>query len=384
MRELFISATNSFIHQRPPGKMPPAHISNWDRLFDFAGYNGIIPVLYSTIKENPSKYGLNSKVFNDLKNRFERHAFRNLKFLTVYRELIRVLNKENIPVIILKGIALIELIYSNPALRPMIDIDLLIAKKDVDHVKQIMNHMGSRFMDKHVSKISSTIHKHIPGFIYKGVLVEYHTQLVSKKSNIHIDIDAVWKNKQEMLLHNEYVYTLDYEWSLLFLCIHAQSHLLDGKFKLIWFIDIALYLRKHRNKIDFEKFMMLIDQSNSNRLVAGAFFLINTYFNIDLGDIDPRNIYNSNYEEEQQIFCNYLDGEKIKNRQRQLIGLDKLSNSERIRYVLSIIFPNINFIKRKYSINNPVLIFFCYIHRIFKEIIIGFIAGVKMIIKRIC
>lgn len=59
------------------------------------------------------------------------------------QKVISLLNKEKIPVIVLKGAALLEAVYKNIALRPIVsDVDLLVKEEDLSRVKLILYEAG--------------------------------------------------------------------------------------------------------------------------------------------------------------------------------------------------------------------------------------------------
>ena len=52
------------------------------------------------------------------------------------------LTREGLPVVVLKGAALAELVYQHIGLRTMADVDLLVEKKNLDKAGSILERLG--------------------------------------------------------------------------------------------------------------------------------------------------------------------------------------------------------------------------------------------------
>jgi hypothetical protein len=58
-------------------------------------------------------------------------ALRNMRRCHELSKVLRILQNDGIPVIVLKGAALAEVVYGNIALRSMSDVDLLVKKGSI-------------------------------------------------------------------------------------------------------------------------------------------------------------------------------------------------------------------------------------------------------------
>jgi hypothetical protein len=110
---------------------------NWETIFDICQREGVGPALYTAIsRENRIDIPLEFK--NNLKVVYLLNHFRNASFLNELRELLGLFKKENIPLILLKGAALLAAVYDDPAHRPMSDIDLLIREEDLERAHHLI------------------------------------------------------------------------------------------------------------------------------------------------------------------------------------------------------------------------------------------------------
>jgi len=73
------------------------------------------------------------------------NAARNLILLKHTKDILRVLRQENIPVIVLKGIALVETVYPHIGMREIADIDLLVKEKDLLVISKKLTELNYKF-----------------------------------------------------------------------------------------------------------------------------------------------------------------------------------------------------------------------------------------------
>ncbi len=96
--------------------------------------------------------------------------------MRLYRELaqvVRACNDAGVPVILLKGAHLAEAVYGNIALRPMVDVDLLVKQADLMRVHDILIGQGYALAEK--SDAACSVVRHMPPFTKDGVpRIEIH------------------------------------------------------------------------------------------------------------------------------------------------------------------------------------------------------------------
>lgn len=179
------------------------------------------------------------------------------------KQLIPVLMKlhaEGIPVIALKGVHLATQIYVEPALRPMMDADLLVQRSDLEAAVRVIESFGyrqtspgGRFQTKQESFARKNT-SHLPAFrIPNGPSIELHYDLEAPQSLPGLQTEGLWERACAARIGEADVLVLSPEDTLLHLCIHAAHH---HKFalKLLSLCDIPVALSHWRDKIDWEIF----------------------------------------------------------------------------------------------------------------------------------
>jgi Uncharacterised nucleotidyltransferase len=156
----------------------------WSTLAEEAEYHGVTPLIEPMITALSRKRP--AAVPDDVRRAFVVLASRHRR-ASVAREkcidrLLAAFATVGIPIILLKGAALVHRVYSSPELRPMVDIDVLIDSVDIERVVAIARGLGYSFARRHESRFAGRMH-HLPpattaqsGF---RITLEIHTDAMS-------------------------------------------------------------------------------------------------------------------------------------------------------------------------------------------------------------
>ncbi len=132
-----------------------------------------------------------------------------------------MLNAEEIPVILLKGAHLADLVYGNIALRPMGDIDILVRKGDLSRTGSLLIKQGYESSREDVARSL----EHLPPFRKKGLLdVEIHFNIAAPPISDHFATEELWERARNEQVKGVPVLTLCPEDLLLHLCLHTTIH----------------------------------------------------------------------------------------------------------------------------------------------------------------
>lgn len=145
------SALIEFLLQaiQPPGKVDPEaleqslpSILDWGQLFRSEAYTYYLPLIYSRLKEFHLLDRLPEEHATLLQKAYYGTLAYNLFLKDTVEDLTASASEAGIPVMLLKGIALLYILYPNPALRPMADIDLLIPRKALKGMEALLKEKG--------------------------------------------------------------------------------------------------------------------------------------------------------------------------------------------------------------------------------------------------
>ena len=122
------------------------HSPNWDRLLKLADQHRITPFLYRTLRETPA---IPEPFLSTLRQECQAIATDNLLKLHEYKRVATLLAGHNIEHISFKGIYLAEHSYPESNLRPIGDMDILVAEKDLYRAVRILAPDGYQMGEKY-------------------------------------------------------------------------------------------------------------------------------------------------------------------------------------------------------------------------------------------
>jgi hypothetical protein len=177
------------------------------------------------------------------------------------KEIIQAFNEAKIRVILLKGAALCHLLYPEPGLRPMSDLDILVDPAEILNAQKVLTSL-EYFAPAFQESIEE--HRHLPpatkevqGF---NISVELHHGLFDEETDLtlkqeELDFDTLYAEALPITAEdgNFRAFGLGYESMLYHLC----RHLVDnndgfGPLRMIWFADISGFAARYQGQIDWE------------------------------------------------------------------------------------------------------------------------------------
>ena len=228
---------------------------------------------------------------------YARHRHANRVRTRVLRDILGAYQVADIPVLVLKGAALSHLVYPEPGLRPMSDVDILVPRPEVWRAQRVLAELG---FDTPQPPGPTLPHRHLPAATLRSqglsIDVEIHHQLLSdyfdnakaymlatfplnvrsiarekkhaKKRTLSnassepgyawedpglAGLDGLTRHPLPFALTDLTAYTLGYEDMLGYVCQHMVSHVNVWDYgRLIWVADIVSFAERFATEIDWE------------------------------------------------------------------------------------------------------------------------------------
>jgi hypothetical protein len=180
----------------------------------------------------------------------------NTLILRELKDVIIALAERDMKVILLKGAALTLDLYHDPGLRPMRDADLLIHRKDLARVMEIMYHLGYRYYRPPARAGTENTHGAVTCIkdAEFPVVIEPHWTLGPEYYySGRIQADGLWQRATRINLDGIDTLALCPEDSLLHLCLHRFQHCQN--FELIPACDITELIRHYKDSLDWRAFL---------------------------------------------------------------------------------------------------------------------------------
>ena len=158
----------------------------------------------------------------------------------------------NIPMIVLKGAALIALVYERTTLRPMSDVDVLVSRADFERAGRLMQAAGFTPYREVTGDTESTIRTQTlwlnPKLPSGGIELHWHLIDSGYYAN-RVPIEWFWEHTLEARLDAQRVRIFAPEAQLLHLAAHLELH--HAGVGWLWVYDIAALIHKFGGALDW-------------------------------------------------------------------------------------------------------------------------------------
>lgn len=170
------------------------------------------------------------------------------------QELLVAFEQKQIPIVGLKGVALAVMIYPAEELRPMRDIDLLVAKHQTAAAGEVLRDLGFDLPTQQPSKYMRASHqlpnatKQINGFT---ISVEIHHDALASDVRDHLFFEQAQADLQRVNWRDVCINTLAHETMLHQVSRHLEGLHPGAVLKLINVMDVVLYSEQFISEIDW-------------------------------------------------------------------------------------------------------------------------------------
>jgi len=326
--------------------------------------NGVEGLAYHNLKKMSADSSFNHRRFRDLEEAYYYNLANNMSLLHLLQMVLERLRRKNIPVILLRGAALLDTVYGNPGLRPMDDIDLLVRDRDLRAVRESLIDLG----------FLST--KNYPNVFGRGrAALDIHTDIANfsriraRKYAVGIKNDEIWTDAIPINPPENSVLILSPYDTIITLSVHMLKHSYNG---LIWFVDVNEIIEKYRDNLDWSQLLSRAEEFNVQKPLYYTFLYLKEVMNTHipagvLAELEPHSM---NYFE-RHIMRLVLDNQKV-NRLGDLLFLFNITGGgEKLRFIFENCFPRSEIMHQIFNLSNPCLSWLSYPLRFFQLLFIG-------------
>ncbi|MDI6839429.1 MAG: nucleotidyltransferase family protein [bacterium] len=259
---------------------------DWAIVLDKAKANGISCIFYHYLKETNGSY-IPKRVLKELEQEYYGNLTRNILMYKELEQVLKMLNKNNIKVILLKGIALAELVYKNLALRPMSDVDLLVKKEKLPQIDEKMRAFGYSTNEDYRSCLQRSTVDCFNSIEYHKdtVSVHFHWHLVNSTLPAFmyaskIDMEKIWNEAISVKVYGVGTLSLAPHHLLIHLSEHAgkPAHSFN---KLIFLYDIAKTIKTYEKELNWELLINEARRFNLDRPLYYSLYLTSKLIGLD-------------------------------------------------------------------------------------------------------
>ncbi|MFM8596326.1 MAG: nucleotidyltransferase family protein [Flavobacteriales bacterium] len=184
----------------------------------------------------------------------------NLQFLNLHQKMVQLLEANDIPFAVLKGLDLLFRTYREEGIRHISDIDLLIRPQDLPAVTQLFKDNGfqckqsidkSAFHEKHFQ-----LHAPLQA-TFQGLNIDVHILLFDTFLGFDFPTQTLLANRERIEWNNQHTWVLAASDAALFNLLHLYVHLDKGNhFKMSSFLDVQRTIEAldyPKNKANYPK-----------------------------------------------------------------------------------------------------------------------------------
>jgi hypothetical protein len=240
----------------------------WDTVLFYAKFHSVAPLLYRNLKLFNGLNSIPQEIKRTLLKLIHRTEYQNRILSRTLHDILRDFADAEIPLMVLKGISLVELIYGHLNLRPLIDLNLLIPEQGLESAKKLLLERGfSLRKSPFQGKGYSQIHLAKQGDHEVHVLLQWH--IINWPRMHSVNMNRVWADAQSVRLAGRDALIPSPADFILYMCLQPDKHCFlnapaihaakPAQFiftewtnnRLIRFVDIYEVIRHYRNSLDW-------------------------------------------------------------------------------------------------------------------------------------
>ena len=354
----------------------PISNNEWEKLVRLMAHHGLTPffVEFGGLRFHDPEQPYKDRIIRMAKN----ITGQNLMKLSVQLEIGDILDKEQIPFLFIKGLNLSQIIYKNPTIRPVFDIDMLVSSRFEQDIRKILVAQGAREKGRLQSEFVQHLIAHDTPLLFREVVVEIHTHIVPWKYRKAFEDINLWKQISEYDSGDKKIIAFSPVFYLFYLCYHAHRHLLSGQIKLLWYIDIACFIASNDfSESDFKKLKYFAQKTDTLEDVEASLYIIQKHLQLYKDVFVTLNPSGSQIMFETRCL-DLIQNPGQRGSFRYYMNIwSKLSLKEKVKYGLSIFFPSPAYIRSKFEVRRWWLVMLIMLLNPLRVIFKGLVFVVK-------
>ncbi len=335
--KLLIEILSAFVNGREP-EIPTEYDAY--ELYELVKAQSVSGIAgYMLNKYGFTEFAKKEKRFGDI---FDKTVTQLIRREVYAQNLLLKLSANEIPHIVFKGLVVKDS-YPVPELRTYGDIDIIIRKEDREKSHSLMCDSGFRWELMDGGDVYS----------YKraGEHYELHTTLNSEKTKLSECMNNFWDYTR---CRSGFTYEFENEFHLSYLISHIEKHFYGSGAGVRMYLDIALFLKKHKDTLDLAKVRGFLRECDLERFYDSTLFLCSKWFGTDVKPEEEMS------EELYNEFCRYtfrggvfgIQEKESCNENSVRQAISQKGKAGKLALVLSHIFPPYREVRRIYPFFN--------------------------------
>lgn len=276
---------------------------DWPQLVRYARLHSVAPLLYHHLKRLGAERAVPEDAWGRLLQLYHRAAYQNRLYARENAALLEAFDRAGIRTLVPKGMSILEHVYQDLALRPLIDLMFLIPESAEGETHRLLTERGyARDRPRPVHGIYRWC---CPELIYK-TRSEMHFAVLLVWSLVNwprphgLSIGPVWERARPARVSGRATRVLSPEDLILYLCLQADNHgffnrigvdrsdprdLLFSEWtnnRLVRFTDLHGAVRHHEGDLRWDRFLELARTTGLERAAYASLSLTDRLFGAGL------------------------------------------------------------------------------------------------------
>lgn len=360
---------------------------DWETLISLGGLNKCGSLLNNAVNKDPDYFDIDKEVLKKWNEKAKKEFLDSYNRFSEFKRVYSCFQEEGIRAVVLKGYVL-AVLYPDIFSRYSSDLDIKLDPKDKDRVHELLTQKLGFSYNEADSKNNVKLYMH------GNLLIEAHYTLWEDYHGDNIDVLIKEKLDDEGTLvkvpitDDVAVWTLGHTEHLILQMFHIIKHFIVEGIESRYLIDIALFVNKYNDKIDFKRFFRVFKEMNFDNFCAVYFTKCIEYFGMDENVLAKEDRV---YPEDEAaflqdiVFAGKRDLED--NSSYSLLGIlspyvngKKDAGDKKGGRILHTLFPSVSDIDDKYAYCKKYhfLLPIAWIHRAFRAIYFKLTKGNKV------
>ncbi len=248
---------------------------DWDLLLKKAYWHRLSPLVAHWLTSPGLRESVPAATLPRLKGIYYQSLAKGIIFQEEISRLLLIFQREEMPVVLLKGAALLGSVYGDIALRPMGDLDILVRPEHLERAEAIALKQGYQYdADDKYQELSRQDSHHLANLWHheKRIMLEIHYHIVSRDEPYYFNLDDFWSRARPVTISNVRALAFAPEDLLIHLSV---KFLLDRRYlsyaALGQLCDISEVIRHYRDLLDWH---LLEKIAGENGVAKGLHFVL--------------------------------------------------------------------------------------------------------------
>ena len=243
---------------------------NWANLANMALEHKVEGIIYSAITDEEIQLKVDKKIVEELKATSFYTKIEQIRKMSYLDNIFEKFNHKNIEVLAVKGVVL-KNIYPEHTHRSMNDANIIVKKKDIGRVKELLGSIGYEEKDENNKLHLKFNHRLFP-------TIEVHCSFIEGKELP----DSIWNNAVKDRVMNTEIQTLGYEDFIVQLCCNMANNMKKLGLGVRQLTDLVLYIEAHRDSINWTSFIEKAEEHGVKKFSLIMFYLCHKLFGMEI------------------------------------------------------------------------------------------------------